>query len=414
MTNFINPTQITPDDLSNLFVSNSDIVPESTESNLELNGEEEQIRFDIKDKSNPDNPTNFSIPDISEDNKDSKDIKLKETDKEDEENKLEISLDVDNKDKEENKDIDYETVINTLSEHGLIEEAYEGFEDEEIKAESLVKLLEHNFDKKLDQKFDEFFEPLTDYTKRVLQFDLNTKGKDKGKQIESYLTTLIEEQNIKNLSVDNEYDQEKIIKQWYTRKENFTQTELEEKITELKDAGLLDKESRRLKPKLDAEAANIAKSKEEEQRHLREIEEKVQEVYNERILETLKKGKVRDISLTEKEVGDLYSILTGDETIEMTLPNKTKAKMSPLDAHIFFNKYAKEGSLENLILATLLLTNPAKFEKEYSKKMETKVARKFVEEHKYSNSLKGGKGEQQTKTTFTQRNREAKWPSIPE
>ena len=305
--------------------------------------------------------------------------------------------------------INYETVIDTLAERGIIQEAYEGFGNDEINEETLTKLLEHNIEKVIEERFDGFIGELSDYTKRLIDFDVNAKGKG----VEQYLQTLIEEQSIKNLDVTNEYDQEKIVRQWYSRKEGYSQSELEEKITELKDAGLLEKESKRIKPKLDDEAVNIAKAKEEEQRQLRETENKVKEVYNKRVIDTLKTGKIGGITLSKEDAGNIYSVLTGDETIEMNLPNGQKAMMTPLDAHIFFNKYAKEGSLERLALATLLLTNPAKFEKEYSKKIETKVTNTFVQEHKYNNAVKGGKvdtREEPKNQSFTEKNKNAKWP----
>lgn len=305
--------------------------------------------------------------------------------------------------------VDYEKVINELHEKGVIVEPYEGFENDELTSETLIKLLEHNSKKHLDESFEGFYEPLTDYTKRLIEFDVNSKGKG----VEQYLQTLIEEHNIKNLDVANEYDQEKIIREWYSRKLNFTQPELEEKVKDLKETGLLEKEAKTVKPKLDEEAANIAKLKEEEQRQVKETELKVRDVYNKRVIDTLKTGKIGGITLSREDAGNIYSVLTGEDTIEMNLPNGKKAMMNPLDAHIFFNKYAKEGSLERLALATLLLTNPEKFEKEYSKQLETKVTKKFVEEHKYNNAVKGGKvdtREESKHQNFTEKNKNARWP----
>lgn len=308
------------------------------------------------------------------------------------------------------KGINYETVIDTLAEKGIIQEAYEGFENDEVNEDTLTKLLEHNIEKVIEERFDGFIEPLSDYTKRLIEFDVNSKGKG----VEQYLQTLIEEQNIKNLDVTNEYDQEKIVRQWYSRKEmKFTSEELEEKIKDLKETGHLEKEAKTIKPKLDEDAVNIAKTKEEQQRQLRETELKVKEVYNKRVIDTLKSGKIGDITLSKEDAGNIYSVLTGDETIEMNLPNGQKAMMTPLDAHIFFNKYAKEGSLERLALAALLLTNPAKFEQEYSKKVETKVTNTFMQQHKYNNAVKGGKvdtREEPKHQSFTEKNKNAKWP----
>ena len=400
MTNFNNPIPVSANEFT-------DMLSISAFADQSEQGQEIENGLDFNTEPNPNPNPNPEVK--AEEQKplgeeEGEDIKLETGAKI--ENDLDLNLNADSK--EEPKVSNVEAIIDSLAEKGFIVEPYEGFQDDEINEESLAKLLEHNLGKQIDAGILDFVNPLSDYTKRIIEFDINSKGKG----VEQYLNTLIEEQNIKGLSVDNEYDQEKIVRQWYSRKENYTQSELEEKITELKDAGLLEKESKRIKPKLDDEAANIAKEKEEEQRQLRETENQVKEVYNKRVIDTLKTGKVGGITLNKEDAGSLYSILTGDETIEMTLPNKQKAMMSPLDAHIFYNKYAKEGSLERLALAALLLTNPKKFEEEYSKKIETKVINTFVQEHKYNNAVKGGKVDTRPevkKESWTQKNKDAKW-----
>lgn len=402
--NFNNPAPVSASDFK-------DLLSETAFAGLPL---EEDKKEEDNDSGFPASKDLDSGLDLNLNSEGDSDISVKsensEDSKEPKDSKEPEGLEIDPLKQEEVKALDYEKVIDTLNEKGIIVEPYEGFENDEVNEDALAKLLEHNIEKVVEERFEGFIEPLTDYTKRLIEFDINSKGKG----VEEYLATLIEEQNIKNLSVENEYDQEKIIRQWYSRKEmKFTQAELEEKIKDLKEIGHLEKEARTIKPKLDEEAANIAKQKEEEQRTLRETENKVKEVYNKRLIDTLQTGKIGGINLTKEDMGSIYSILTGDESIEMNLPNGKKAMMNPLDAHIFYNKYAKEGSLERLVLAALLLTNPAKFEKEYSKKIETKVTNTFVKEHKYNNMLKGGKAEEkEQKETFTQKNKEAKWPNV--
>lgn len=402
MTNFNNPIPVSPDALTDVLSFSAFAGNDNTD---EISEKTDSLFPEIVDKSE-----DKVKEEESEEVENSEQTEDSEEDKETKDDKG-LELDLEQKDKKDNEPPISEigNIIDSLAEQGLIVEPYEGFDQDEVNVETLGKLLAHNFERLQEDSIVEYLSPLSEETKRLIEFDFNAKGKG----VKEYLSTLIEEQNIKNLSIDNEYDQEKIVRQWYSRKEGYTQAEMEEKITELKDAGLLEKESKRLKPKLDDEAANIAKEKEEEQRQLRETETKVREVYNKRVIDTLKGGKIGGISLSKEEAGNLYSVLTGDETIEMTLPNNQKAMMSPLEAHIFFNKYAKEGSLERLALATLLLTNPAKFEKEYSKKIETKVANTFMKEHKYNNSVKSG-GEdtrENKKKSFTQENN-AKWPNI--
>ncbi len=321
------------------------------------------------------------------------DLPSKEEVEQDEEDEKDVTFD--NEEKEEGS-FNYETVINSLASKGFIKEAYEGFDEEEITEETLAKLLAHNIEKEKETEFDGFIENLSPLTQRLLEFDTNSTSKDKGKEVESYLKTLIEENSIKSLDPDNEYDQEKIVKQWYKSKEGYTPNEIEEKVTELKEAGLLAKESRRIKPKLDEEAESIAKRQEEDQRNIRLMQEKFNEQYNEKVIDVLKTGKVGGINLSKEEASKLYGFMTGEE-VPVNIGGKATI-MSQLEAILFYNKHHAQGSIENLALATLLLTNPDKFEKEYSKKMETKVTEEFVKTHKYNNKIKTGEATETKKT----------------
>ena len=315
------------------------------------------------------------------------------TTKEEEEDKT--GVDFEEEKEEEEKGFNYESVINALADKGFIKEAYEGFDEDDVTEETLIKLLTHNIEKEKEGEFDNFISTLSPLTQRLLEFDVNADPKQKGAQVESYLKTLIEENSIKSLDPENEYDQEKIVKQWYKSKEGYTPNEIEEKVQELKEAGLLAKESKRIKPKLNEEAESIARKQEEDQRNLKLMKERFDEQYNEKVINVLKTGKVGGINLSKEEATNLYSYMTADE-VPVNIGGKVTT-MSHLEALLFFNKHHENGSIENLALATLLLTNPEKFEKEYSKKMETKVTEEFVKTHKYNNKIKTGEAKETKK-----------------
>lgn len=344
---------------------------------LDFSSIDEPIKKDTKDikdtkdnlnkdegKEDADEKSGFQMPEITSKNKDNKDNKEES-----------VSGDT------------FVSLINTLADKVGFDEPYEGFDPEaEPDQETLVKFIEHNTNKKINESLVEFFDNLTDTTKRIVSFDLNSKGEN----VESYLRSLIEENTIKNLSLDNEYDQEKIVRQWYANSGDFTKDELEEKIADLKDASQLEKEAKRLKPKLDQIAEKIAKEQEDAQKQLREIEKQMSEDYTERVIDTLKSGNIGGIKLNKEELSMIYSYLT-DDKMEVTVHGGKKAQMSPLEAVIFYNKYDKKnGSVENLALATLLLINPKKFEEVYLKKATTQVTNDFVQSTKWSNSLKIG------------------------
>lgn len=312
------------------------------------------------------------------------------------------TLEIADEPKEETPVINYEHVINLLADKGYIKEAYEGFSEEEISEETLIKLLEHNIEKQKEEEFLGFIGERSELVQRIIKYDYDSKGKD----LDSYLRTLVEETNIKSLDPANEYDQEKIIRQWYRTKEGFNNSEVEEKISELKDAGLLEKEAKRIKPKLDDEAQRIAEEIEQQQAALKEMEDSAKSDFTERVLDSLKKGKVKDITLSKEEATQMYQILTSDE-VEVTIHGGKKTQMTPLEYLVFFNKYDKRGSIENLMLATLLMIKPEKFEEAYRKSAEKKEVETFVKQHKYNNTLK--KGEVVDQASKTQQKDEPRW-----
>lgn len=354
-------------------------------------GDKDQKKPDLEEETDP---TDDDDPEDTKDTKDSKDSK--DTDD---------SLSLGGSKKAEVPSIDFTNVINTLadvySQQGIELEAYEGFDpNADANEDTLVKLLEHNFKKRESETLDTFFGELSEHTQKIIQYDLNSKGKG----VDDYMSTLVEERKIKSLDVENEYDQEKILRQWYKSKEGFSPNEVEEKITELKDASLLEKEAKRIKPKLDLEAENIAKKQEEDIKKLKQIEQQVSNEYQNKVIKTLEKGAIGNIKLDKETLTNVYSFLTNDE-MELNT-HKGKVSMSPLEALVFFNKYDQKGSVENLALATLLLLDKQKFDSLYSKRAETVKTEEFIKDHKYSNKLKIGGGD--TSITTPKKEKEIK------
>lgn len=353
--NFSNPKEASKEDLAEIF-------------NMGLSFEEKEEVKDAKEEKNP-KPIVKATEEETEESTD-EDLGLNEEEVVEEDN-------------------GYLQIINKLTDAGIIESAFEGFDPEtDPDEDTLIKLLEHNQTVAVEKEMTEFFDSLSETTKRILQYDINTDTDSKD-TVGTFLKTLVEENNIKSLDVDNEYDQEKILREWYRSEEKFTQAEVDEKMKDLKDANLLEKEARRIKPKLDLKAEEIAKVKEKEQRELKELETKVFQAYSEKVIDTLQKGSIGGIPISKEEATRLYTLMTNDK-MEVKIHGNKKAMMNPLEYLMYFNKYDSRGSIENVALATLLLTNPKKFEEAYAKRAETKNTEEFVQQHKFSNKLKLG------------------------
>lgn len=273
----------------------------------------------------------------------------------------------------------YLKTINNLVDKGVIVEPYEGFtEDTEPTQDVLEKFLEHNLELRDNKVIEDFVGNISPLTQRILEFDLNSKGQN----VEFYLKTLIEENNIKGLKVDNEYDQEKIVRMWYTD-EDYTPDEIEEKIQELKDTSLLAKEAGRLKPKLDLRAEAIAKEEEEAQRMLKQIETRRKEDFFGRVEGIIKTGKVNNMVIGKEDAEKIMALLVLDN-VPVKLPEGKELKMNYLEAEIFKHKYSSKGDPALLIQAAYLLANPDKFYQQFANAAKTKETNEFVKSQKYN------------------------------
>lgn len=267
--------------------------------------------------------------------------------------------------------------INELTTAGIIEEAYEGFDpDVEPTPEILTKLLEHNLELRDRKTLGDFVESVSPLTQRILSYDLN-----KGENLEGFLRTIIEENNIKSLKVENEYDREKIVRLWYND-EDYTPEEIEEKIEELKASSLLEKEASRIKPKLDARAEAIAKKEEESQAALRKMEIQREEQFFNKVEQLVSTGKVGNLNLSKETAQKVMTLLLLND-VKVRLPQGKEVKMNYLDAEIMRHKYSSQGNPELLIQAAYLLSDPEGFYKQFANAAKTEEVNKFTKEQKY-------------------------------
>lgn len=264
---------------------------------------------------------------------------------------------------------------------------YEGFDSEsELTEESVTKLIEYNLELSNDAAINEFVATIPPKAQRILDFSLNATT---DAEFDSFLSTLIEENNIKSLDLTNEFDQEKIVRTWYNN-EGWSSSEIDEKIGELKQGALLVKEAGRIKPKLDAKVEEIASKKEEGQRELKQMEVARRQEYLNRVGTMLQKNKVGNLQLSQDEANKLASYMTADQ-IEIDLPTGGKATMPYLEALISYHRNSPKANIENLAMATLLLTDREAFDKKYKKMVETTVTNEIVKDLKYDTNIKGGR-----------------------
>ena len=313
-----------------------------------------------------------------------------------------ISFDLEDKKEEENQPLvnEYVNVANSLADSifGGNLKPFEGFdENEEPTLEVISKLIAHNIDLAKDEAIQDFYaNDISPITQRIIDFDLESRDPN---EILSFMKGLVEEDKIKTLSLDNEFDQETIVRTWF-QNENWTTVEVEEKISDLKTAGLLSKEATRIKPKLDQKAEEVARKKEEGVKEMKAVEQSRRQQFLGKVQTTLKSQKIGEVVLTAEETKRLTAIMDSNP-IPVNLPNGSKTEMPYLEALIAYNRFSDKGDVETLALAALLLSDRKSFDEKYKRVIENKVTNEFVKDHKYDTSSKSGQLKTAPKETPT-------------
>lgn len=289
--------------------------------------------------------------------------------------------------------LDYPDVANELQEAGFIKHVPEDIKLDEFGKEDFTKLVQANFDKVSEEKFNEGFKFANDQLvnkihptiNKLLSYNLSNPNADE-EQINSLIGALITNNSISNLTVEN--DAEKIVREFY-KSLDLDGKHIDEKIVRLTETEGLQKEAEMLKPKLDAKAASIAQVKLEESKKIEEYETSLQNDLEKRTLTQLELGKLNDIPLSEQQRQFLYAAIMNNETPVM-LGGK-KVHMGFAEALVRDAKYNPNKNIENLMLGLLVIQDGVKaIETFYKKKATTEAVEQFTKEHKFSNSRKKG------------------------
>ena len=183
------------------------------------------------------------------------------------------------------------------------------FEDqpdiETYTIENVEELIESNITAKISETARnaplEVFKRLDPKLQDVVAYALNG-----GKDVISVLKTVTRSQEVAELSLENEADQERIVREHFRSIEYGDEETIEDEIASIIDRGELEKKATTFKPKLDAKQATILKKKMDEQDLKVKQAAKASERYAETIFKVLDNPTLNGIPLSEKEQTMLY------------------------------------------------------------------------------------------------------------
>lgn len=226
---------------------------------------------------------------------------------------------------------------------------------------------------------------LSEITRKGIEFERYNQDDN---SVADFYKTLVYKSDITNLNPESEKDAEKILKEW-NKIQGLSVDESDELISDLKESNKLTRQATILKPKLDTKAAEISKSKLEEQRIIEEQQEQLKSKLEEKVIGILNTGKVGSIPVDKQLATWLYRSVIQDE-IPVVIKGKT-VNLTGAEALVMYHKYDEKGSVERLMESLILLTDPEKFNSTYAKEVKLKETEKYVQDHKISAQRKVGR-----------------------
>lgn len=254
---------------------------------------------------------------------------------------------------------------------------------EEYSAKDWEELIEANLEERANQVRREtpkqFFDALPTELKVAARYVA-----DGGTDLKGLFKTLSYVEETKELNVDNEKDQERIISDYLSATGYGTAEEIAEEIEIWKDLGKLQQQASKFKPKLDKMQEKVVAQKLQEQEMKKKQQEQASKEYMSNVYHTLKDGKIGDLKLDKKTQAMLYNGL-----VQPAYPSVNGSNTNLL-GHLL-EKYQFVEPNYNLITEALwLLSDPNGYKSKIMEKGAQKSVESTVRKLKTEQSNSGG------------------------
>jgi hypothetical protein len=238
------------------------------------------------------------------------------------------------------------------------------------------ELLEANFqerENKVRQETpQEFFESLPEELQYAAKYVA-----DGGQDLKGLFRALAESEEVRELAIDNESDQEEIIRQYLLNTGFGTVEEISEEIDTWKDLGKLEQQAKKFKPKLDAMQEEILRDKLAEQEQMKKQQELAARQYMSNVYEALKPGEINGIKLDKKTQASLYQGL-----VQPQYPSYMSGKKTNLLGHLLEKYQFVEPNYGLIAEAAWLLSDPDGYRSKVQEIGKTKAVEKTVRQLK--------------------------------
>lgn len=229
------------------------------------------------------------------------------------------------------------------------------FEDqEEINTEDefkelLTANLQNEYEKGKEEGTAAILSNIPEELKTVVEYAL--KG---GTDIKGMFSKFNEKSFVKDLDIENEKDQEEIVRQ-VLRSQDLSEEEIQEEIESYKDLDSLKRMATKLKPRLDKLKEKNIEQELKKQEELVQMAEEQKQNYTKTISDTLSKGDVFGYKVNDKLKDSLVNGMSNLNYPSIT-GNKTNLLGRLLEKYQF-----EEPDMERIMAATMILLDPKEF-----------------------------------------------------
>ena len=238
------------------------------------------------------------------------------------------------------------------------------------------ELIETNIASKINETAKnaplEIFNKLDPKLQSVIAYSL-----DGGKDIVSVLKTVTRSQEVAELSLENEDDQERIVREHLRSIDYGDNESIEDEIASIIDRGELEKKATTFKPKLDEKQAKILKQKLDDQELKTKQAKEASEKYSDTIFKVLDNPTLNGIPLNGRDQTMLYYGLTDSTQYEDRNGNPTTALGHLIEKY----QFGEDANPSILAEALLLMSDPDEYRDRIisigKQKQDSKTVRKL-------------------------------------
>lgn len=262
-------------------------------------------------------------------------------------------------------------VVNKL----ITENKLVGFDDEKPLEEYSTKDFEDLIQANLEEKANEVRRETPAQFFNSLPQELQIAAKyvaDGGQDMKGLFRALAYVEESHQRDIKNENDQVHIIREYLGATGYGSDSEIDEEIEIWKDLGKLEQQASKFKPKLDKMQEQIVNSKLQEQDMKRRQQEQASQNYMANVYNTLKGGKIGDLTIDRKIQSLLYNGL-----VQPNYPS-ISGQNTNLLGHLLEKYQFVEPNYDLVSEALWLLADPTSYKAQIMQKGETIAVEKTV------------------------------------